>query len=459
MSITEEGLTSATIFDDNGSIERNVAAAFVTSTTSATSIMIAAGRNPPTRACKSCECVLDKESDAFPSAPASWVRVQDTDGEVFYYNQTSDESCWTKPSGVDFESVCFSEGSDVRIGDWVQILGTEASGTYWTNEITGELKWETPEVIEEMKECDVKGGTEKDIVLRENESTVGFDGLSLSSCEEQEECVVLDAGEPIVQRRCDGIVAAAIITATTSATSIMVACSTQREGQQIVAGDRGKGGNALEATPCQESQAGTETETESETGVGSEGGTERKTKTISCGEVDDVSVISQDSSSRSVSGRSSIVPSATAASATSVMLAAVNKNSSLLTNHEQEQEQSTAENSAAPAECSASSRTSCSVVPPMVKTVSLSRHSPRANGELTEELSLSSRQCEVTLNKFLAVDVISHESAWLFHLIDRNSDASLTLEEFTLALEEQPLVSMVGAHTSGSVSTVLRVSH
>jgi len=59
-----------------------------------------------------------------------------------------------------------------------------------------------------------------------------------------------------------------------------------------------------------------------------------------------------------------------------------------------------------------------------------------------QDLPESARQNEATFNKLMAVDEKFHKSAWLFHLIDRNSDASLTLDEFVLALAEQPLVSM-----------------
>jgi hypothetical protein len=97
----------------------------------------------------------DESSSKDLNKTASWVEVQDTDGEIFYYDQVNDESSWAKPAGLDFVEVSGrssntsrSEGEDpppVRVGAWVRILGNDESGPYWTNEETGELKWETPE--------------------------------------------------------------------------------------------------------------------------------------------------------------------------------------------------------------------------------------------------------------------------------------------------------------------------
>ena len=83
---------------------------------------------------------------------ATWLEVQDTDGEVYYYNQETDESAWSLPgnlrghekSGLSSRNSEISV-SPVRIGDWVQIVGDESSGTYWTNEETGELRWDAPD--------------------------------------------------------------------------------------------------------------------------------------------------------------------------------------------------------------------------------------------------------------------------------------------------------------------------
>ena len=194
----------------------------------------------------------------------------------------------------------------------------------------------------------------------------------------------------------EGIVAAVLVTATTAATAIMIAstCTISQVQEE-------------EVSPTPLSPPEVEVEEE----------------------LDNVSVISQSSVERALAA--SVVLSTT--SATSIMLAAVN------TSGGQSQSQSNLEGSTT----LPSLQTEDQFWSDRPQSPSTSTHLVDVDHVDKHLLAEASRQSETTYNKFMAVDVISHKYAWLFHLIDRNSDASLTLTEFLVALADQPLVSMV----------------
>jgi hypothetical protein len=145
---------------------------------------------------------------------------------------------------------------------------------------------------------------------------------------------------------------------------------------------------------------------------------------------DDVSVISIRSA---IGGKVVDNTNANTISATSLMLAAASRSTSDVEERLPSGRKSGASSGGHP---ESDSIGSASVLPPLPSDLF------RQATDL-QDLPESARQNETTYNKFMAVDIISHKSAWLFHLIDRNSDASLSLTEFILALADQPLVSMV----------------
>ena len=238
----------------------------------------------------------------------------------------------------------------------------------------------------------------KTIVNEENKLSIGTERIENVSCDDYYSHETRNHEIGRTGSGIEGRMAAALVTAVSSTTATVIACS-----------------SAMQNRTCKSHEMDNSSRDQSQISEG-----------MVYVEQDDMSVLSNQSAEKEMA----IDDICAASSETAIMLASVNKYEPST----QTESDGGSESHCQPETCSSVS----SILPPLPNNVLF------GNGcKSTEDQPESSRQSETTRNKFIAVDVITHPHGWLFHLIDKNSDASLSLEEFVTALADQPLVSMV----------------
>ena len=84
-----------------------------------------------------------------------WQRVNQPDGSVYYYNQSTQESTWALPEGVVDDTVATTQPAMVQpadqpqetpvdSNDWELVQPEDGSRPYYHHRATGETAWEKP---------------------------------------------------------------------------------------------------------------------------------------------------------------------------------------------------------------------------------------------------------------------------------------------------------------------------
>lgn len=99
--------------------------------------------------------IANHESPRY-GANGEWSEIADDDGNMYYYNHSSGETSWEKPTfnlaGSDGEhEIALSNTAPeevvvVRHGDWIQQYDANGNA-YWFHEISGDTSWDLPQEV------------------------------------------------------------------------------------------------------------------------------------------------------------------------------------------------------------------------------------------------------------------------------------------------------------------------
>lgn len=82
--------------------------------------------------------------------PEGWYAQDDGQGNIYYYNEHTQESVWERPVAEDptQKSLAIAVEPDTEY-QWTQVWDSESQANYYHNEVTGETSWDRPEGFQE----------------------------------------------------------------------------------------------------------------------------------------------------------------------------------------------------------------------------------------------------------------------------------------------------------------------